>query len=137
MPPPPNSKNRLKAFHVFGGDDPGECSYLCFAENHARARSLCYRRDGLEDFDFIEISVRRLAMADPILGRLGITSPTVIDWSDDAGRRELRGLGWSCEGECTCDQCGLHPCDLPEFKICNKCDRCGGCCECRSELETP
>ncbi len=119
----------LKAYHVWPWDDPGECSYLCFATDAGKARAMCRHCDGMVDCGFTEIHVRRLKRADAFIESSGNVA-RVASWDSSDDRLMLRQLGWMCEGEGSCDACGLYPCDLDEFAICTECGSCMACCEC-------
>lgn len=86
----------MKAYVI--SDLKGYADYLTvvFAETSGKAKAIAITTDAFNDYDFTEISARRVPKLDKYYRGLD-----EMDWFDDADRVALvRDAGYSCNPEC-------------------------------------
>lgn len=93
----------MKAYQATCNDC--ETHEIVFAENAGKARSRAYGLDGLQDAEFIDISVKRVKAFDKFFdGKC-----PHLNFSDVEVQRVMRSHGWWIEeNRSSCDCCGLY-----------------------------
>ena len=114
----------MKAFSVHNG----EFAQICFAETSSKARYLAYQSTmGEWAFNFHEFlggcSCSRADYADGFRNQ-----PGVLEW--EGNQEQYRKWGWfqveeEFGGECA--TCGLSPCGLEKYGVCEECHHCTEC----------
>lgn len=120
------SDKPLKMYSA-GARYPGEFSVVaaCIARTHKEAKKLFWAGSGALreecDWQFTDMRVGRAKEHDEFVGLIAELGPHVIH--DTAITRRM---GWWCEGDKHCSDCGLAAMD-GDFPVC---DSCGLCSEC-------
>lgn len=111
----------MKAYKI--SDLKGYCEYstIVFAETSGKAKAIAITTDAFNDYEFTEISARRVPKLDKYYRGLD-----EMDWFDDADRIALvRDGGYSCDPEYweeeDCEKCPAKQwCDRYEDKEWNE-----------------
>lgn len=56
-----------------------------------------------------------------------ILSPRIREPHIEGRTAAVRQLGWACEGDDSCDTCGLYEMDSEQFRVCDECRQCREC----------
>ena len=86
----------MKAYKISDLKGYADYSTVVFAETSGKAKAIAITTDAFNDYEFTEISARRVPKLDKYYRGLD-----EMDWFDDADRIALvRDAGYSCDQEC-------------------------------------
>ena len=86
----------MKAYIIHDLKGYADYSTVVFAETSGKAKAIAIHTDAFEDYEFTEISARRVPKLDKYYRGLD-----EMDWFDDADRIALvKDGGFSCDPEC-------------------------------------
>ena len=108
-------RNAMKAYKI--SDLKGYCEYstIVFAESRGKAKAIAITTDSFNDYDYTEISARRVPKLDKYYRGLD-----EMDWFDDTDRIAMvKEAGFSCSPEYweeeDCERC-------PAKQWCSRCE---------------
>ena len=108
----------MKAYIITDLKGYADYSTVVFAETSGKAKAIAIHTDSFEDYEFTEISARRVPKLDKYYRGLD-----EMDWLDDADRIAMvKECGFSCDPECweeeDCERCSAKQwCDRAEVEI--------------------
>lgn len=106
----PKKRGKMKAW--IATDDWSGISVIVFAETAGKAKSTVLYCDGFEDYDYIDLRVRREPKADNQYRGHNVMSPQ----DDEDCIFLVRDLGWYCSDGCD------NPEDCPAHQWCAMCE---------------
>jgi hypothetical protein len=112
---------------VHDGDDDCDYKWLAWAPDAEAACRACRAFSDCRAAEFGECAAA--TPCEQLAGRQGSPGKPYVSADDD----ELRLCGFRCDGDSSCDTCGLYEMD-GKYPVCEGCHQCEEChCDCEPE----